>query len=258
MLAIYSGFLGHKYATSVHLLRHWLSMKDDNSVLWSRCDLRHIESDLVFLGISKQDLLARLKTMEPANLLTCEKFTENLVTSCRELQRIVIAVDSRRRTMRQLDGILKGRLVPSESDFAELARETAIVCLGTKRIGDVIDRATEQVIGFRGVPRTDKSILSNRSPMFIFITASNADSLDRASRIANHALDQLNAHRLADTCIVLTPGIPSEPLRTKLAEIMNDLPRESLVTAMSLGDLRNMRRRNSPIHEILDEMFMSS
>lgn len=255
VLAIYSGFLGHKYTASIHVLRHWLSMADENTVLWQRCNLRYIDSDLASLGISKQDFLGRLKTMETANLLSQKTDKGDLLENCEYLRRVATSLYERRKEMNRISNLLAKRDPVEDAELLLIAQETAISCLGTKRIGEIYDRGSGDIIGFRGSPNVKGSILANRAPMCLFLIANDQIDRSKIKNLVDRAADQLFAHRLANTCIILTASEPQEALMTAIRTKLEELPSEFLIGTISLQRLRSQKRSNMKSRDILDELF---
>lgn len=100
ILATYNGFLGHRHASSLHMLRHWLAIESDNPVLWKSCELRLIDGDLFACGISRQEFSSLLKRLDVALMSRTTPAAAELAEKCEKLHGFAHQLYLRRAKMR--------------------------------------------------------------------------------------------------------------------------------------------------------------
>ncbi len=200
ILGTYSGFLGHKHTSSLSILRHWLSIQDDNPVLWKRCELHLIESDLSACKISRQELNVLLKRIDVTLNLRSVPARGDLLEKAHKLSDYATRLHARRVSMTSLEKRLSENNGDDDNALAEIVREIAFSCFGARKVTAIENRATGKLTGFSATPAFEGTILAGRQPLCLFVFCNSFGSMS-AQALCDLACDQLNAHRLADTCV---------------------------------------------------------
>lgn len=257
ILAVYSGFLGHRDTSSIHLLRHWLNIEEENPVLWRSCDLRLINSDLAEIGLSKHEFSALLKRMEIADHGANRKPAAELAASGRKLMTLAQSLVAARSRMSALRNELKPNVRPSHHVFEAIARETAMASLGCKRVFPLIGPEGKSTIGFRGSIKLEKTMLRNRSGLTIFLFCFDPSDPGEIQAVLEQAMDQLRAHRMAETCIILCVDEPGAELKEATRSASERLDRNGLICTTSILHIREKMRSGVPTEDIIDDIFDS-
>lgn len=255
ILATYSGFLGHRQTSSLHILRHWLAIQNDNPLLWARCDLRLIHGDLVACQIPAQSLGSLLKKLEVILGSPDLPRAASLVEKCDALGEIARALYHRRSKMRSYELAVERGGVDAAQYLPDLASEVIFSCFGARRVHMLRDRSNNSHIGFNATPASEGSVLSGRQPLCIFLFYWGDGSDDQYDEICERAFDQLNAHRLSETCVILCAGQPSSALRERVSAIERKLPSSYILRVLSIVELKLIRQKCSSTSDFLDTVF---
>lgn len=255
ILATYNGFLGQKYTSSLYILRNWLSLEHENFTLWRTCELRFIESDLLAVGISLQDFSSLLKRVDVSMKSHTDEARDDLVLKCEKLTIVAEKLASFRNHMKRLEEAISNSSRPHGPDLQEITRETLISCFGCKKVRPVTDRVQESVIGFASTPAFERTVLSGRPPLCVFIFCNDDRVESDVTALISRSIDQINAHKLAETCLILCHDEPSDLLKEKVRIAEKALPSSQIIRTASLMRVRSMRRDNTPIDQIIDDVF---
>ncbi|WP_171230671.1 helix-turn-helix domain-containing protein [Ruegeria sp. HKCCA4008] len=255
ILATYNGFLGHRHASSIHLLRHWLAIENDNPVLWKSCELRLIDGDLFACRISRQEFSALLKRLDVALMSRRIPPAEELIAKCEQLREFSQRVFSHRAKMRQYNLAMASGSVDVQQYLPDLAREIIFSCFGARKVFELKDRESQEQIGFSATPAFEGTVLEGRPPLCVFIFCNGQGDAASMRRTCDRAIDQLNAHRLAETCVILCARRPSRNLREMVMTAESKLPTTQILRVLHMDEMRAKRREMDSISDFIDSVF---
>lgn len=252
ILGIYSGFLGNHETSPLHLLYAALGLEKDNRVLWERCRLRLIDSDLQTLLVPKQELMAQLKRSE---MSTRTDTPFELAERCHQFLRLAEQLREHRDRMDAVEAALNDGSIATHAELLALARETVISCLGGRRLKALEDRSLSVPIGLIGSVQTEDSVLRNRSASVIFLLCADPNDDALTANLMRQTKDQIAAHQASKTALLLCASEPGPALFDKMRTLQSDLARDELVGCISIEMLRRQRAQNLTIGDILDDIF---
>jgi hypothetical protein len=256
ILATYSGFLGHRQTSSLHILRHWLAIQDDNPVLWKNCDLRLIDSDLYACGLSRNDFSTLLKRIDISLHSRGTTTLDDLVKKCSELKNFASLLYKRRSTMIDLE---TSRNKGAEVEFAELAeiiKEVIFSCFGARRVVPIYrEKDSRDIIGFSSTPQFEGTVLEGRPPLCLFLIFGGNENERKIEITCEMAVDKLNAHRLAETCLIICSGEPSGKFEKEIDKVEQSLPGKQILRVFGVDHLRMERKQLASIRDFIDSVF---
>jgi hypothetical protein len=251
ILGIYSGYLGNRETSPLNLLDRTLRLENDNRVLWGHCDLRLIDGDLQAIEEPKQELIARIARFQIPN----DDPPAVLAGRCEQFLRLAERLLEQRNLMEGVEAGLRAGRTASEAEMIALARETAVTCLGVRKLRLIEDRTRSRIVGLIGSIRHQESVLQNRSPSVIFLLCADPEDESAISNLMLQAIDQLAAHQAARTVLVLCGAEPSDLLARKVQETRRSLKGDELMAFASVQSLRLQRGDNLSYGDIIDELF---
>lgn len=255
ILATYNGFLGHRHASSLHLLRHWLAIENDNPVLWKSCDLRMIDGDLFACGISRQEFSSLLKRLDVALFSRTIPPTKDLVSKCEKFLEFARQLHVRRTRMRSYHMALASDGIDVRQYLPDLTSEIIFSCFGARKVYPIKDRMSGDLIGFSATPAFEGTVLEGRPPLCVFMFCSGEGDAKSFAQTCERAVDQLNAHRLAETCVILCAKDPSDRLKKLVERAERDLPGSQILRVFHMQELRQRRRDMNSVTEFVDAVF---
>lgn len=136
-----------------------------------------------------------------------------------------------------------------------LARETAITCLGVRKLRPIADRTRSREVGLIGSIRNQDSVLQHRSPSVIFLLCPDPQDDMATTNLMLLAADQLAAHQASRTVLILCGSEPDELLANKIRKARQSLNGDELISYASIATLRRQRSDNMSFNDIIDELF---
>ncbi len=203
ILATYGGFLGHKNLHSLYVLRNWLSIEDQNTVLWNYCELRHISHDLARCGHSLDEFGAILKKLELFENARRSTEPGGLVSLCNRLSEISEGLFKRRQLVRNLKLQVSDDLPLSNSEFIDLCRDSIAAIFSGSRTKLLKDRTSNNQVGFLCTIDFSEGPLSTRSPVTVFRMLNGPTNSSTLLDCLESTKDLLNAHRLCEVGLII-------------------------------------------------------
>ncbi|MGC1468160.1 MAG: hypothetical protein WA793_02160, partial [Sphingorhabdus sp.] len=251
ILGTYQGYLGNRDTSAVHLLKHWLTLGEHNSVLWQSCQLRMIDSDLQAIGVQKQELMTKLKRME----FTPRGTPEALAQRCEEFVDLAERLRAQRQDMEQAAQIVTTSVNPPLGTALSILKETIMSCFGCRKLKPLKDKSREFDLGYMGTIMTDDSVLARHPPSALFLYCADPQDDVTTDEIVEHAVDQLAAHQMSKTALIMCLEQPGALMERKLQAARAKLKGDEVISAASILTLRDQRSLNASIDDIIDSIF---
>jgi hypothetical protein len=187
ILALYGYLLGPRYLSPLNNLRNVLVMNFENASLWSFCNIRNIESDLLLAQSSVASVIQLLKKIEK---LLSHRTSENLEAITRltvELADIAIRIrteiDARQKILNQL---LENKVIGDE-EFLAIAKQLLI---GVNSIKEHKPLRRDAIM----LHQRSQATLFQRTQPLIVLTGSSSANLQTAVLAIDVAIDLMRAH----------------------------------------------------------------
>lgn len=203
ILGIYSGFMGHRYLHCLHILLQWLRIQERNIALWNFCELRFIDTDLIEIKSSKNDLYNFLQSIDVKIKSGNFSTVDETIHIADRLYEFVQKLYNRRENMIGLRLTLDDNdAIPFEK-FLHAANECISAIFDNSKARDVFVPNTENVIGFYATLQFLGTPFAHKPPLSIFSVYDNVDKTNSFEERIEQTIDLLMGHRLAEIAFLI-------------------------------------------------------